>query len=758
MGSSYSRWKRNLGRPNDQTGWLAKRCHASERIHRLSFSRVGSQTVLSELASKNLLSRYGIAFAPEHNVVSVKAAMNAAQSIGFPVAIKLCGATISHKTERGLVRLGVDDVIAAQRAAEELLQLARPDDGDVSLLVATMIEGSRELIAGIVHDEQFGPTIMLGIGGVFTEALNDVVFRSLPLGPADPEAMLNSMKLNGMFRKYRGLAAVRLDELRILLTGLEMAQRDNPDIRSIDINPIIVTAAGHLIAVDALVELADSAVQAMVRPSRDAAVNDRNFESLFNPCGIAVVGASTHPGKFGYVSLHNVLASGYSGKVFGTNRTGEEVLGVRTVSAVSELPADEIDLAIVCTPASANLEILADCASKGISSVVVTTAGYREVDEMGRKAEKLLANEATRLGLLMIGPNCQGVISTPTNLCAQIVAPFPPRGHIAVASQSGNFVSSFLNYARQTEIGISRSVSIGNAAQVSVGDVLDFFSRDIETRVSLAYIEGVEDGRVLMSQMSIAAQAKPLVIVKGGATSSGARAASSHTGSLASDDGIFDGMCQQIGVVRCATIEESFDVAATFATQPLPRGPRTIVLTTVGGWGVVTSDAIHRDGSLTLIDLPDDLEDELNLLLPSRWSRGNPIDCAGGETRDTVPEILDRLAAHQSVDAIIFLGIGVQSNQARLIREGRFYPDFGLERIVSYHERQDERFALAAQRVSSAHGKPVLTATELAVADPANAGVAAVRQSGRLCYPSGNRAVAALGHLYRYAKFRGVAT
>lgn len=718
---------------------------------------MGSQTVLSELVSKELLSRYGICFAPEQNVLSVEAAINAAQEIGFPVAIKLCGANISHKTDRGLVRLGIDDSISAQRASEELLELARPEDGEVSLLVAAMIKGSRELIAGIVHDEHFGPTIMLGTGGIFTEALNDVVFRPLPLRPSDPAAMLDSLKLNQMFSEYRGLSAVRLHELENLLTGLELAQQDNPDIRSIDINPAIVTAAGHLMAVDALVELANSPRQAQNRFSNSAAVNDHNFESLFSPRGIVVVGASTHPGKFGYVSLHNILASGYSGKVFGTNRSGEDVLGVRTVSNLLELPDDEIDLAIVCTPAISNVEILADCASKNISSVVVTTAGYREVDETGRWAEEQLATEATRLGLLLIGPNCQGVVSTPSHLCAQIVAPFPPRGNIAVASQSGNFVSSFLNYSRQTEIGISRSVSIGNAAQVSVGDVLDFFSRDNETRVSLAYIEGIEDGRTLMSQMSTAVQAKPLVLVKGGATSSGARAASSHTGSLASDDGIFDGVCKQIGVARCATIEESFDVAATFATQPLPRGPRTIVLTTVGGWGVVTADAIHRDRALTLVDLPSDLEDELNMLLPSRWSRGNPIDCAGGETRDTIPAILDRLAGHPSVDAVIFLGIGVQSNQARLIREGRFYPDFGLERIVSYHERQDERFAQAAQQASKVHDKPILTATELAVADPKNAGVAAVRQSGRLCYPSGNRAVVALGHLYRYAKFCGVA-
>ncbi len=718
---------------------------------------MGSQTKLSELASKELLSRYGIAFAPEQNVSSVAEARRAAKEIGFPVAIKLCGNSISHKTERGLVRLGIVDLPGVDKAAEELLALSGPQDGVVSLLVAAMIAGERELISGMVHDRQFGPTIMLGAGGIFAEALNDVVFRSLPLRPTDPAEMLDELKMKPLFVNYRGLEAVRVDELQKLLEGVQTAQRQHPEIRSIDINPVIVTNAGHLIAVDALIEIDDSTRSEDIRTNRDPAVIDLNFRALFNPRGIVVIGASGHPGKFGYVALHNLLVGGYEGKVFGTNRNAEEVLNVKTVSTVAELPDDQIDMAFICTPPMSNLEILADCASKGIPSVVVTTAGYGEVDEAGQTAEAQLVEAVNRLGLLMIGPNCQGVVSTPAKLCAQIVAPYPPRGHIAVASQSGNFVSTFLNYARQTNIGISRSVSIGNAAQVSVGDVLEFYSRDDETHVSLAYIEGVRDGRLLMSQMSTAALAKPLVIVKGGATPFGARAASSHTGSLASDDAIFDGLCKQIGAIRATTIEESFDVAATFATQPLPRGPRTVILTTVGGWGVVTSDAIHRDRTLTLIDLPIDLVDQLNMLLPSRWSRGNPIDCAGGETRDTIPEILDRLAGHPSVDAIIFLGIGVQSNQARLIREGRFYPDHGLERIVSYHERQDERFAQAAHQAAKDHDKPILTATELAVADPYNAGVAAVRQSGRLCYSSGNRAVVALGHLYRYARFRGVA-
>jgi acetyltransferase len=250
---------------------------------------------------------------------------------------------------------------------------------------------------------------------------------------------------------------------------------------------------------------------------------------------------------------------------------------------------------------------------------------------------------------------------------------------------------------------------------------------------------------------------KPVVLIKGGATDKGARAAASHTGALAANDAIFDGACKAGGVTRAANVEEAFEAAATFATQPLPLGPNVVVLTTAGGWGVVTSDAIANDGSMHLMTLPEDLLAQIDTKLPPRWSRNNPVDCAGGETRDTIPEVMAMIAEHKDVDAIIYLGLGIQANQARLMREGQFHPGHGLDRIVEYHERQDARFAQAAHDLSVSTGKPILLATELAVADPDNSGVRTVRESGRLCYASGNRAAVALGHLYRYAVHTGVA-
>jgi acetyltransferase len=713
-----------------------------------------SSVTLSETESKALVAGYGIPLADERVCADAEAAVVAAAVIGGPVAVKLNGAGIAHKTERGLVRLGLADGVAVRAAAEDLLAAARPEDGEVTVLVAPMIRGNRELIAGMIRDPQFGPMVMLGVGGVLAEAIADVVFRPAPLDAVTAREQIDDLRLRSLLGEFRGEAAVDREALVDLLVGLGRLAVEHPEVASVDVNPVIITAAGRPVAVDALVEVGEVVGAAGGAAGVGRRIDPGRFRALFEPRGVVVTGASSHPGKFGFVALHNLLASGYSGAVGATNRSGEEVLGIRTVPDVTDLADEPWDLAFVCTPAAANADLLRACAARGIGAAFLTSAGYGEAGDEGRRAEADLIALADELGILLAGPNGQGVVSTPANLCAQIVAPYPPAGRIGVASQSGNFVSSFLNLSRSTGVGISRAVSAGNAAAVGVADYLEFYATDDATTVSLAYLEGIVDGRSLMSRLAEVAAVKPLVVLKGGATEGGARAAASHTGALAANDRIFDGACRAAGVTRVGSVEEAFDAAATFATQPLPAGPNVVILTTAGGWGVVTSDAVTRDPDLRLLDLPEDLLSAIDEHLPPRWSRNNPVDCAGGETRDTIPTIMRLIAEHPSVDSIVYLGLGIQSNQARLMREGRFHPDHGLDRIVEYHERQDRRFAEAADELSRATGKPILVATELAVADPANAGPAAVRDTGRLCYPTGDRAVAALGHLYRYARHR----
>ncbi len=703
---------------------------------------------LSEADSKALLASHGLPVAQERTVDSADAAVAAADDLGYPVVCKLGGDAIAHKTERGLVRLGLADADAVRTAATELLDAARPDDGDVHLLVAPMVRGNRELIAGLHLDPQFGMTVMLGVGGILAEAVADVTFRLVPITEVDAHDMIDSLETQALLGEFRGEAAVDRDQLAAVLLALSRAAEDDDRIVGADCNPLIISPEGSPIAVDALIELGERpvAAEATERPTPE------QFRALFEPRGIIVAGASTHPGKFGFVTLHNLLASGYSGQIFATNRDGSEVLGVPTVPEITDLPAGEADLVFLCTPAKANPQILRDAASIGVKAAFITSAGYGEAGEEGRKAQQELKDLAGELGMLVAGPNGQGVVSSPARLCAQIVAPIPPPGRIGVASQSGNFVSSFENYAVQTGVGISRAVSAGNAINVTVPDYLDFYASDDATAVGLAYVEGIQDGQAFAERLRSVAERKPVVVVKGGATAGGQKAAASHTGSLASDDRVFDGLAAQVGINRAATVEEAFEAAATFASQPLPRGNRVVVLTTVGGWGVAAADAISHT-SLELAQLPEDLFDSIDGLLPPRWSRNNPIDLAGGETRDTIPEIIDLVTRHDDVDAVLYLGIGIQSNQAALLRTGGFYPDHGLERMAGFHERQDARYAEAACDASDAYGKPVLVATELAVTHPDNPGPRTVRERGRLAYASANRAVVALDHLWRHRRW-----
>ena len=709
---------------------------------------------LSEADSKALLSGHGVPFAPERVVATAEEAAAAAAALGFPVVVKLNGDAIAHKTERGLVRLRLADADAVRAAGSDLLAAATPDDGAVTLLVAPMLQGNRELIAGLATDPQFGPTVMIGVGGILAEAVADVSIRPVPVTAVDAAEMIDDLAIQALLGPFRGEPAVDRQALVDVISALSAAVEAEPRIVSADLNPLIVVD-GRPIAVDALVELADEApAPSADRAGRaDAATREAGFRALFDPTGVVVAGVSTHPGKFGFVTLHNLLAAGYEGTVAATNRDRAEVLGIQTVADVSEIPDGSADLLVCCTPAAANPAIIEAAAAKGVKAVFVTSAGYGEADEAGRQAQDALVAQTRSLGLLLAGPNGQGVVSPPSKLCAQIVAPYPPVGHIGVASQSGNFVSSFQNYAVQTGVGISRAVSAGNAAATTVADYLEFYGSDPETHVGLAYVEGIDDGRAFLARMRSVTEHKPLVLVKGGATAGGQRAAASHTGSLATDDRVFQGAARQAGITRAATVEEAFEAAATFATQPLPQGPRVVVLTTVGGWGVVAADALAGT-DLELLALPADLLAQIDTKLPPRWSRNNPVDLAGGETRDTIPEVLQMVAGHPDVDAVIQLGIGIQANQARLMRNGPFYPDHGLERIVDFHERQDARYAAAAAEVSAATGKPVLVATELAVTDPANAGPAAVRATGRLCYPSANRAVTALAHAWSYSRWR----
>jgi acetyltransferase len=626
----------------------------------------GSST-LSEFASKRLLASYGVPVTRERLADNAEAAERAAMEIGLPVVVKLCGDGVAHKTERDLVRLGLGSGEAVREAAEDLLARSRPEDGEVKLLVAEMVEGRRELIAGLVRDPQFGPCVLLGLGGILTEALGDVAFAAAPLSRREAPEMIRRLAASHLItRPFRGEPAADEEALVDILVGLGRLGMERGEVASVDLNPVILRGAKP-VAVDALVEIGEVAAEPRpaAMPRSQEEIIER-FRPLFHPRGIVLAGVSSHPGKFGFTAYHNLLRFGYRGELFPVNRDGAEILGRATLRDVSEVPEDRADLVFVCTPNQVNVELLRACAKQGVRAAFIASGGYGEAGAKGKLLERELVDVANHLGMLVAGPNGQGVISTGCSMCAQIVAPNPPAGHISLVSQSGNLVSSFLNYAVLSGVGVSKAISSGNSAQTGLADYLEYFGADSETHVALAYLESVSGGGRFTEAARAVTAHKPLVLVKGGVASEGKRAAASHTGAMASDDRVFDGVCRQLGVIRAPTVEHAFEWAASFATQPLPRGRRTVIFTTAGGWGVLAADACAAVG-LELVPLPEDLLARIDTMVPPRWSRNNPVDLAGGETRDTVPEVLDLICAHPDVDAVIHLGLGARSRSHRRI-------------------------------------------------------------------------------------------
>ncbi|MFZ9818084.1 MAG: acetate--CoA ligase family protein [Ilumatobacteraceae bacterium] len=705
---------------------------------------MGSSLSLSESESKELLKTHGVPFGVESVVSTPEEARQWALDHRAPFVVKANGPQLAHKSERGLVQLGLASAEAVRDAAVVVLSRITPEDGLVTLTVAEMTVGSRELIVGASRDQSLGPCILIGHGGIFAEQLADVAVRQLPIDDTTLDDMLAGLRSRAVFDAARHCAPLDRDALRELADSLWSAMQVK-EVESIDLNPVIVRDDGSLCAVDALVTKGSS--QSSIRGSWGVAVD---LAPLFNPRGVCIVGASTHPGKFGFVALHNLLASGYQGRVIAVGRGSDSYLDAETYADVSEIPEGVVDAAFICTPSEGNVAILEQLARKGVRAVFVATAGYREAGADGAGAEQELVDAAVRLGITLAGPNGQGLVSTPAGLCLQIVAPHPPKGPIGIASQSGNFVSTWMNMSRARNVGVSRALSVGNAPHVGVPEVLEYLAKDSETRVGLCYLEDLSRAQDFLSIARPMVAHKPVVVVKGGTTAQGAKAASSHTGSLAGDAAAFLGACRQYGLTACETMDEAFDAAAVMATLPVPRGPRVAVLTTVGGWGVAVADQIGKSTTLTLTNLSDAVMASLDEILPPRWSKGNPIDSAGGETRETVESIFEILLSSPEVDSVVFLGLGIQSNQARLMREGRFYPDHGIERIVGFHEGQDVKYAQKSVEASKRYGKPILVATELATADQKNPGVVALRDLGVPVFASAASVVRALEHATRW--------
>ena len=389
--------------------------------------------------------------------------------------------------------------------------------------------------------------------------------------------------------------------------------------------------------------------------ARDRIATRASMYPFFHPRSVAVIGASRDPNSIGFQVLANLIHSGYQGPVYPVNPKAPFVMSVPAYPTVLDIPGP-VDLAVVAVPRHAVLPVAEQCAKKGVRAMIVLTAGFAETGPEGTALQRQLVDLVRGAGMRMIGPNCLGLIHThpDVQMNATFAATPVRRGRLAMSSQSGALGLAVLEYAHELGIGLSAFVSIGNKADVSSNDLLQWWEEDEHTSAILLYLESFGNPRRFARLARRIARRKPIIAVKGGRTAAGQRAAGSHTAALASDDAVVDALFRQSGVIRTRTLAEMFDVAALLAHQPLPNGNRVAILTNAGGPAILCADTCEAEG-LVVPPLPEDVQAQLRALLPPEASVTNPVDMIAAATAQEYRRCLEILLRSDACDAVIVI-------------------------------------------------------------------------------------------------------
>ncbi len=377
------------------------------------------------------------------------------------------------------------------------------------------------------------------------------------------------------------------------------------------------------------------------------------LDMFFNPQAVAVVGASRTTGKLGHSVLQNVLQCGYRGAVYPINPKADQILGLTCYPSVLVVPGP-IDLAIILIPGEDVARALIECGEKGVRGAIVISAGFREAGREGLRREREIVKIAKRYAMRLIGPNCLGLIDTIASLNASFASGMPDRGTIAFMSQSGALCTAVLDMALTDQVGFSRFVSLGNKADMDEITFIKAWKEDPQTRVIMAYLEGIEDGQEFMRVAQQASREKPIIVVKSGTTNAGLRAVSSHTGTLAGLESAYEAAFSQSGVIRARSVQELFDYSIAFARQPVLPNDRVAIVTNAGGPGIMAADACEQAG-LQLASLEMASMDALRRALPGAASVLNPIDLLGDALADRYAVALDSVVSDPNVGGIIVI-------------------------------------------------------------------------------------------------------
>jgi 3-hydroxypropionyl-CoA synthetase (ADP-forming) len=626
-------------------------------IRRLLQEAIGrGDKTLTEDSCKSILKGYDIRVPAGVLVTSPEEALNSADKLGYPLVMKVVSPQVFHKTDVGGIRVGIQSREEVREAFDDLSHGFREKEGVYlkGILVEEMVPDGVELIVGLQNDSQFGPVIMVGLGGILTEILNDVAFRMLPIREADAQSMLDELKGVGLLRGYRGAPPIDQEmAVELLLRIGEIGVDHAAYFESVDFNPLVLYPKSYF-AVDAKVFLRDEPKKEAISASQP---NTKYLDKFFTPRSVALIGASSNPGKIGNSVLDSLAKHEYRGKVYPINPKADEILGIPCYPSLGSIH-ERIDMVVICVDLALIPPILEECAEKGIHNVVIISGGGKELGGERAAIEAEIRRLSEKHEVRIIGPNCIGIFNAANRLdCA-----FQGRkrmirarqGGVGFLSQSGTMGISFLETA--DTFGLSKMVSYGNRSDVDEADIIWYLANDPDTQVIGLYVEGFEDGRKFIetAKRVMAEKRKPVVIWKSGRTSEGAIQAVSHTGSLGGTHAIIMGAFNQAGIVSVDSYQELSGVLKALAWQPPASGNRVALTSNGAGPMIGAIDHFERLG-LAAARVSQSTRVQMVDHFPPTYvlGTGNPADLTGSATAEHFQFTIQKFMEDPNVDIVM---------------------------------------------------------------------------------------------------------
>jgi acetyl coenzyme A synthetase (ADP forming)-like protein len=593
----------------------------------LDLVKADKRTSLTAPEGKLVCDAYGIPVPKEGVATSAAEAAKIATGMGFPVVMKIVSPDILHKTEAGGVMVGVKTAADAEKNYATILANAKKYKSDAKIegvQVQQMLLGGQEVIVGAVTDGSFGKLVAFGLGGVLVEVLKDITFRLAPATKQDAFSMMDGIQAHEMLKGVRGSDPANRDAIADIIVNVSRLITDFPEIAEMDLNPVFATKDAA-IAADVRIVVDFAPKPPRPRPNHDDIV--RQMNRIMKPKSVAVIGASAENGKIGNSVMKNLINGGYKGEIYPIHPKAEEILGKKVYKSVKDIPG-EVDIAVFAIPASLVAGALIECGEKKVVGAILIPSGYAETGNM--KGQEEIHAIGQKYGIRLMGPNIYGFYYTPANLCATFCTAYDVKGSAALSSQSGGIGMAIIGFSRSAKMGVSAIVGLGNKSDIDEDDLLTFFEQDDNTHIIAQHCEDLKDGRSFAEVAKRVSKKKPIVVLKAGRTSAGAKAASSHTGALAGNDKIYEDVFNQSGVIRARSLRDMLEFARGIPVLPTPKGENVVIITGAGGSGVLLSDACI-DNKLSLMTIPPDLDAAFRKFIPPFGAAGNPVDITGGE-------------------------------------------------------------------------------------------------------------------------------